>query len=261
MWHNGDEGVPTLDHNSPYTPFVWQGAPIAQAVMAATYTRNFAQAEPPTETIHYRPARIGKKNHEPYLVDPTKMHLKSAKVGKDTAYANAITLAEGVDSDAVGLVLRAFLHFDAPTYSPDFRQAKAYDLLTRMTEADPFEAEQADLVAAQVAAVSAQFYAYLAQTFAPTGSERLVAVSDNWAGKRRFEATIDLVLTTKKGFVLLQHDPTAHSSKDKLRARVDAHATTLLLAKTALAKAKNCAAQAIRTFVHFGLAGVVIEVE
>lgn len=255
VWHNGNEDYPVLDPHTDESPWDWDGAPLMIHTEMLAYPRDFTYAELRQGEVPFLEPRRGRAGFAPAFIDVRRENynaLIKAKAGKPVYYGAEVVPAAEADRYAAAKGIKAFLSAYQPGYPVEELERMAQFTLARYCP-DAGLPEQRLLQAAQTWAE------YIEKHFRPGAAYRKYPVMMEQEG-RWFYAVLDLVMETGEGLVLIQnssYDGDHNSGKWENKALQ--LAGWLYLAKTALQKVFG--KPLIKTYVHFVLSAVVVEVE
>ncbi|HHS96103.1 MAG TPA: DNA helicase UvrD, partial [Phaeodactylibacter sp.] len=211
VWHLGKEDHPCLDKDDAETPWDWEGKVITKATEVMFFDRDFPYAESQPERIPYLQERAGKKEHMPYYRDWRKVLSPIVPTCREKFTFDAIPKVDLEQQDALEQALYAMIMGDAPNLGQDRRIAMATKLLER------FGLER-ECKAKDLAAFSNAFYHLVVQKWSPTIVVKHYPIFHQRDGQR-LEMSVDLLLETKQGQVLLLLDTGAAKQHQKKGAK------------------------------------------
>jgi len=252
VWH-GDENTPTLLPDTHESPWEWKDNFLDIYTETFAFPKDFPHADTVDGPISFLEARRGKEPHIPYLIDLREEKLNGefeARPGANTQYASAIPMDEETDTYQAAKMLKAFLAGFRPAASTEQQAAMARGFLKR------FELEEfIDLP--DLLDYGRRFYGYLDQQYTIQQEYRHYPIRYFFKG-RLFEPTLDLLLHTDRGLLLIQHS--SFDGKDsKAKNKALELADFLFLSRRALQEVFG--EVPVRTMVHFVLQSRLIEVE
>lgn len=254
VWHQGEEGFPTLDPDSSETPWEWEGQFLDIATEVFTYERDFAyQDPPPPEHIQFLANFKGRAQHEPYHWRPEEHRLDGleVKTGELLPYTTPLEWPEGVDRYAAAKALKGFLVADRLEYPEAERLEMAKGYIQRF--------ELAEMPPEQLLQLSQRWQSWISQRFSPRRWHRKYPLRYQHQG-RQFETMLDQVLETEEGIVLLQNSGFDKGGAEKIKN----HALSKL-GDWAYLSAKGATAvfgqPKVRCLIHYVMQGAVVELE
>ena len=254
VWHEGDETIPTLDHYTDDSPWVWKEQGILKLdTKIFPYPRDFETTDLANESITFIEERNGKAVHLPYPIDIDREHFQtemSAKTTNKFEYNAQLVLKEEGSQYAAAKATKAFLTADDLSLSAVDRFDLAEAVLERFNVSEMLDLRSLVLH-------SKTYLTFLEQTFHPTKVYKKYPVHYHYKD-RLFEKTIDLILETDKDLVLIQNSGFAKGKKEWKNKALKL-APWFFLAKGALSE--QFSGKAIRCFLHFPLGGGMVEVE
>ncbi len=251
VWHDGNEEFPTLDPFTEETPWEWEGRFLDIRTKTLAFDREFEAVESAAEGLQYQAVRTGRATFMPELIDLNKPDHGIAARGSimpELPYNTPLVLDDNADRYTVAKAIKAFFTADHLDYAPDQRQQMAAGILRRFG-VEPW------LSADTLLQRSESWINWQKLHFKPTETRRKWPLSYP-RGDQRFETTLDLLLDTPGGIVLIQNSGFAGQG-EACKKKAQGLAPWLALSREGLQVALN--RPDIRTYVHFVCAGVVIE--
>ncbi len=244
VWHKGEENHPTLDANSPETPWEWKETYLETQLDTPYYGIDFPATDFPEEQITYIEEQIGKTNFDTYHIsaeeDPIHQHFKLHRIHPTKTYAPPIKVKEDTNLYELAKALKAFLTADSLKYTNENRLQMANGLIHR------FELED------QVKA----------QAFLQVGNNWLNEIKSNFSAQqvlrkypvslqreqRLFQTIIDILIIEKESIHLIQNSGFSGEQK-KWKGKIRELLPWLELAKQAIQT--QFPNKKIKTYVHF----------
>ncbi|HMQ60574.1 MAG TPA: UvrD-helicase domain-containing protein [Flavilitoribacter sp.] len=251
VWHDGNEEFPTLDPFTEETPWEWEGRFLDIRTKTLAFDREFEVIESAAEGLQYQAERTGRATFLPELIDLNKPDHGIAARGSimpELPYNAPLVLDDNADRYTVAKAIKAFFTADHLDYAQDQRQQMATGILRRFG-VEPW------LSAETLLQRSESWINWQKLHFKPTETRRKWPLSYP-RGDQRFETTLDLLLDTPGGIVLIQNSGFAGQG-EACKKKAQGLAPWLALSREGLQAALN--RPDIRTYVHFVCAGVVIE--
>lgn len=253
IWHKGQADHPTLDPNSPETPWDWEGNILFAATEVLPFPKEFPHADTLVEEVYYLEERTGKKQHIPYHIDLSKENFHgeiSASISSKANYVAPILLEENADSYTIAKMIKAFLTADNLDYALDDRLAMATAFIERY--------ELVDMIGARaLVQQSNAYFEYLSGLFNHKTIYKKYPIRYFRAG-RLFETIIDIIVETDNGLILIQNSGFVGEEK-KWKNKALELSAWMHLSKTALQQIFK--QEKIKTYVHFVLDGGLIELK
>jgi len=217
---------------------------------------------PPAPSARYwfaRSTSASETEIPPYRITPSKagegsLVLPTARVVSVTCFTRrmAFTHANGTTWDAIGTTLHGFLAADQHDLTAEERAAIAQRILTNAELGAMFAADT--LIAASDA-----FRNYIESRWPGARWHREIPISallDTEHGARRIEGTIDLLLETESGYVIVDHK-SFPGRQEYWAERALGYAPQLLTYAKAI---RMTGAEVLVMLVHFTVGGGVVEV-
>ncbi len=255
VWHEGNEEYPVLDPHSDETPWEWNGLPVTVRAEILACPRDFTRSEPREAGTFFLEERRGRASHAQEYIDVRRENVNAAveaRAGKAHYYGQGIPLSPEADRYAVAKGIKALFAAWRQDYPLAHLKAMAQHAVARFCPHEGIEA-------LQLMQAGNTWMEYLQKTFQPKAVYRKYPVMHKRDG-RLFHAVLDLVLDTGDGLVLIQNssfDSGHHPARWDARALQLAGWLHLGKEATGAAFQKPVA----RTFVHFVLSSVLVEVE
>ncbi len=253
VWHDGDETIPTLDHHTDDSQWVWNKEILKFDTDVFPYPRDFTTTELANEEITFIAERNGKDQHLTYPIDIDREHFQTemtAKIATKTEYAAELHLKEEGSQYHAAKATKAFMNVDNLSMSAVARFDMAAAILERFGVEEMLDARSLTLQ-------SKTYLTFLAKTFQATKKYIKYPVRYHYKN-RLFEKTIDLILETDKGLVIIQNSGFAKGKKEWKNKALKL-APWFFLSKMALQE--PFAGKEIRCFLHFPLGGGLVELE
>ena len=255
VWHEGREEYPVLDPHTDESPWDWDGAPLMTHTEVLAYPRDFTWAELREGEVFYLEPRRGRAEYVPAFIDVRRDNynaLLKSKAGNPAYYGAEVILPAEADRYAAAKGIKAFLTAYRADYPAQELEKTARYTLSRFCP-------DAELTEARLLQAAQRWAEYIRNNFRPSAMHRKYPVMLEEDG-RLFYAVLDLVLETGEGLVLIQNssfDSDYNSGKWENKALQ--LAGWLHLAGAALQRVFG--KPLVKTYVHFVLSAVVVEVE
>ncbi len=221
-----------------------------------------AREPAPAPALRYwyaHPGRASGAEIPPYRITPSRagedaLALPAASIVATTRFTRrmAFTHANGTSWDAIGTALHGFLAADYQDLTADERSALAQRILTSAELSTIFKPET-------LLAASDAFRGYIDSRWPAARWHREIPVSallDTEHGARRIEGSIDMLLETDAGYVIVDHK-SFPGRQDQWAQRALSYAPQLLTYAKAI---RMSGANVLATLVHFTVGGGVVEV-
>jgi len=253
VWHEGQEDLPTLDPDSQESPWEWEGRFLNITTVPFPYPRDFTHAEPSEAEIIFLAERAGQQQHELYDIDAAKetfSHEMNARIGEVLHYGNPLILEEGIDLYAAAKGIKAFLAADHREHPVEDRLDMAAGIIGRY--------EMGDTPARALPLLGDAWEAFLERQFGSRQAFRKYPIRYFHHG-RLFINTIDLLLDTPEGLIVIQNSGFAGGDLVKMKQRALQNlGSWCYLSGRAVQEIFHRAP--VRTFVHFVMNGALVEV-
>lgn len=207
----------------------------------------------------FAPAHAGPTAAMNYWIAPSSaadasLELPMARVVSAVRFTRRMPFAtpKGITFDEVGNALHAFLAADVPELTPSDRTRLAARLFQQRGLAGTFEPEVA-------IAASDALRAFVAERWPGATWHREIPVSafvDTAHGRRRIAGTIDLLLETPAGFVIVDHKSFPGRASE-WEERALGYAPQLMTYSRAIVRAGGTV---VGMFVHFLIGGGIVEI-
>ena len=253
VWHDGDESVPTLDHYTDESPWVWEGEILKLDTIVSPFPKDFTTIEPPLENISFIEEHSGKKDHLPYAINIERQQFFSDSntlIHKEWKYSKPFIVKKGENPYYLSKAIQAFLAVKYDTLPKTDQKKLASAILQHFNADDLLNTD--DLLQH-----SHKYQSFIDSNFAPQEIYKKYPVRYHHEN-RLFEKIIDVVLITSKGLVVIQHSDFTGTGKEK-KNKVQSLSPLFYLVQKALRE--NFELDRIRNFLHFPLNGSLIELE
>ncbi len=253
VWHQGDETIPTLDHYTTDSPWVWEKNILQLDTRIFPYPKDFTTMEPVEGKIIFLEKRNGKAEHLIYPIDIDREYFQtemSAKIKNTFQYASKLLLKEESNQYAAAKAIKAFLTVDNLKLSTVERFDLAEAIIDRFGIAEMLESRS-------LVAHSKTYLTFLEQTFQPAKTHKKYPLRYHYKN-RLFDKIIDLILETNTGLIIIQNSGFAKAPREWKNKALKL-SPWFFLAKEGLEavfKRKD-----VRCFVHFPLGGGLVELE
>ena len=252
VWHKGDESVPTLDHFTDESPWVWNDQILLKETNTTPFPRDFTTSELAIPEITFLTERRGKGVFIPYEIDveresyPTEIAPRPSKIRQ---YGKAIIPAEEGRDYVLAKAIKAFLTADSKDMERQDRENIAKDLLERYGVEELLEYQL-------LVDHTERYLDYLDKEFQPTKIFKKYPIRHHHKG-RLFDKIVDLVLETDKGWVIIQNSGFTGDSK-QWKNKALALSTWLYLAAESIATIFGDGR--VRCFINYPMGGGMVEV-
>lgn len=247
-WHNQDE-TPTLDPNAMETIWEWnkEFVPIKSEIFG--YERDFASFEIPDPPHEYFEERNGRSFHNAFHVDLERESFglnHKLKSGAIFQYETPLALP---DTDNPAIFAKALCYF-YQSYAHQLPENKQIELLNALFTRLGFEKTDAN---SQIARAK-KLDAYLTKKTNPKSIIKQYPITYR-EKDRLFRTTIDTLITTDEGFVIVQHD---NFSGERLKEKTDSYGDWAYWVRKALRENTEELVN-ISFLIHYPFAGAVVE--
>jgi len=252
VWQEGEENLPTLDHQSPESPFEWKGEVLPKETRWAFFGQDIALRTPARETASLLPPPEGRSPHATlYLHENEFFPGRQFRIREChlSTYAQSPFPAEARSDYPLKKAINAFLTAYQADYSDRVVDEISRQLLTN------FQQEESEAPALQH--IGKTFFQYLKDQFSPIRDlrKRRVQFQD---GDRIFRGIVDLALETEQEWLLVQTAVRDPGSKSLSEAAAGEAGRCWLLSH---AWKREHPDKKFRTFVHYPLSCSVAELE
>lgn len=255
IWHEGQEDHPTLQPDSPETPWEWKGHFLHKNTRTFPYPRDFTIAEIPEKpAIFFKKGKKESIGFQAYHID---LHREWPDFGanlnppgsKEWTYTNGLNIPNDIPSYDLAKYIKAFLSADYPSYPRDQRLTIAEDLQKAHKLDGSFPPDK-------LLGLSDAFFQ---TTRRFTGKKepdmRKYPIQYLHEG-RLFETVLDLLYTRPAEILFIQNSA-GGGSPDRIRQKTEELKPWLYLSGKALQQIIGI--RRVRPFLHFVLDGLIIE--
>ncbi|MEZ4954727.1 MAG: UvrD-helicase domain-containing protein [Saprospiraceae bacterium] len=247
VYFQGKEDQPVLNPSSDISILEWVGEELIFQIEVVHFPADFAPRLVEEQATEILSPPLGKANHRIYKIEeltvPPKLELKTFQ------YSSPLNLPEVIERQLVGKALVAFFKAAKQGLDKNVQREIAAQLININDVESLVEPDQFIFMADQ-------FENWLA-------AEQPIKRYANYPVKaifndQLFEATIDLILETKNGLVMISHSPFVGEGKSVLKKSKEM-AGRLIAQKKAVEEFFGIAN--VRVYSHFVLAGTLIAIE
>ena len=252
VWHKGDETIPTLDHFTTDSPWIWENEILQLETDITPFPRDFTTSEPIEEELLYLEERNGKSIHIPYEIDierETFIQEINPKVSRSFQYGTAINAGADQNVYLLSKAVKAYLTADHLNLPKQQKADMAEQTLERYGVADIYNFRV-------LVQHSNNYLQFLDQNFHPTEIYKKYPIRHHHKD-RLFEKIIDLVLKTDKGLIIIQNSGFAGNSK-QWKNKTLLLSSWLYMAAEGIAEAFK--ESRIRCFINYPMGGGMMEV-
>ena len=253
IWQDGVEDIPTLDADTYESCWSWDGYWLPKETEICSFGKEIEQFNVQEENALAYPPPKGQVLHLTATIDLRREILfenLSIKMASPIKYYKDWDIPLGVEPYFLGKLVKAFLHADHSNYSASERTEIAENLI-RQFEVGPF------INAQQLVQQSDRWHQALSKTFAFDTLIKKYPL-DTVYDERYFTTIVDLVLQTDQETVLIQNSGYRHPNHN-WNKKIKELGPWLHLSKLTV-KGSGTSGRNIRTFVHFVMAGQLVEV-
>ncbi len=248
IWHEGREDLPVLDPDSKETPWEWQGEFLPIDSQIFDYEREFETSE--REQQHqpvYWAVQKGKKNHPAYYLDTTSVDFPLATIAEVLYYHPPLVCHEE-QSGALHQVMDALLC----GYTTDLKasqKTEQCEWLLRHVSDEALDIESGAIIE-QVDAFFADFLPENGQLYKKVPLQ--LEYQKQW-----YHAILDMLIISENRINIFYHS--GISGEEKLLKKSIAKINSIIHLNS-IGVARMHPGYEVRSFVHFVLDGVVMEV-
>ncbi len=251
--NGGDGNIPTLNPESNETPWQWKGRFLPIETTSYTIPEELPEAQLEENPLFYWEESQGKKRHLPKYIDLRKEPLRDIEAivsEEPLSYPFPFHIKEDFDHYNLAKVCKILLAGDDIKLPKEERKNLTIGLLEHFEIPKP-------LHAALFLKLSEGWVEFLDKQFKPMAFYRKYPLQLE-KNKQIFRTVADTILETENGFILIQNSGYYGELKQQ-RKKARELASWLQLSKEAIQLIFNHVK--VKTFVHFVLSGVLIEVE
>ncbi len=253
VWHEGKEDYPTLDPDTQESPWMWKEdiLPIDTAIFA--FDRTFDSFESQENQIEFLASPAGQLPHRSQYFDLRNERLTTpirAKVSGSIQYGYRPQLKDPENPYQTAKAVKAFL----TAYHHDFETKNA----TGVAEETIQNHEVEDYIEpTEMVQLAEKWWESLHQAFDIQNNYRKYPLT-HFHKSRIFKTVVDLILETEQGLIVIQHSSFSGEDKKWVKKAMEL-ADWFYLCNEALQKIFR--KKVLHTYVHFVLAGAMIEVQ
>ncbi len=250
VWHEGREDFPVLDPESNETPWEWSNRFLLKDTTIFEMPRSFeAESQDDSGKLPvYFGIGPGKEAYPPFRIDSAVLEVKG-QIGNVFHYHPPLLVEDFEGQQEIGQIIASFLWAELHLQKLENREIIEQRLANHFSMG-------ADIEKLSLKERATAFFQLLEQQFNPKAIKGHFPVS-HFIGDQLFTTTIDFLLTTEKGIILIRNDQTTGQEK-LLKKRALALTSELSLTQQAF-QALN-GSPIVGSFVHFILDGVLMEV-
>lgn len=253
VWHEGKEDYPTLDPDTQESPWMWKEEilPIDTAIFS--FDRTFDTFEVQEDQIEFLEPPAGPLPHRPQYFDLRNEQLASevgARVSNSIQYGYRPQLKEPDNPYQTAKALKAFL----TAYRTDYEAAVNDEIAGEIIQNHEVESY---IEPTEMTQLAQKWWEYLHQEFDIRQDHRKYPLT-HFHNSRIFKTVADLILETEAGLIVIQHSSFSGEDKHWVKKAMELSDWFFLCAE---ALQKTFRKKVIHTYVHFVLAGAMVEVE
>ncbi len=251
-WHDGEEGLPTLDPDTQESPWCWEGRWLQKETEVFYYPKDLPVASLHTSPTLYPNISEGLRTYPTERYDLRQERLQGAYQANTGVIKRLSPPIDKEKVDApylVGKAIKAFLAADLPTYADDQRLHSAAGMVRRFEISD-------DLPSNALVRYADQFWSLLQEQYQVERFLRKYPLV-YWKNKRCFETVIDLLAHTASGPLIIQHSGYAGGRK-KWRDKALELGDWFYLSKEGINAVLD---QSAKTILHFVLDGALVDIQ
>ncbi|KAA3622619.1 MAG: DNA helicase UvrD [Bacteroidetes bacterium] len=251
VWHEGREDFPVLDPDSNETQWEWLNQFLVKDTTIFEMPRSF-EAEGLDDSgklPEYFDRGVGKDFFPPFRIDPTALEVKGQIVNV-FHYHPPVLVEDFEGQQEIGQIIASFFWADMHLENPEAGESVEIRLANHFSISE-------DIGKLSLKGRASAFYRLLENELDSKTIKGHFPLS-HFVGDQLFTVTIDFLLITSEGIIMIKNDHTTGQEK-LLKKRALALSSELSLSRQAL-QAMN-GTPVVRTFVHFILDGVLMEVQ
>lgn len=251
VWHDGREDFPVLDPDSNETQWEWSNSFLTKDTTTFEMPRSFEleMLDDGGKKPEYFGLGAGQETFPPFRMDPSGLEVKG-KVVNVFHYHPPVLVEDFEGHQEISQVIASFLWSELHMESPEDSDLVEQRLANHFSLTD-------DIEKLSLKNRASGFYQLIDNNFNPVSIKGHFPLS-HFFGDQLFTTTIDFLLITEDGIILVKNDQTTGQEK-LLNKRALALAPELSLSRQAIQALNGTAV--IRSFVHFILDGVLMEVK
>jgi len=126
-WHEGQEDFPTLDPNTPESPWEWEGSLLNFHTETFVLPKQFTETLPAVDSIQFWEERAGKKEHALFALDPVEEwdpSKKGLRQGTPDQYTSPLLIPDLSLHYGLAKAIKAFL----TAWEPEYEEAKLQEI-------------------------------------------------------------------------------------------------------------------------------------
>lgn len=253
VWHKGQEDYPTLDADTFESPWEWNGNILYKKTEVQVYPKTFPHEEQAVEQIEQWEERNGKQKHEMAVIDLRKKRLGSevdAKCDTPTHLPKRIILQAEQDQYVVAKAIKSYLAADRKSFDSALKLKISQGLLDRFKVSDLVDAPA-------VVHYGDAFQQYLDRQYVVKQDFVKFSIRLFYKGQL-FETMIDRLLETDQGWIIIQNSGFAGEQKKLKSKALSDLGDWCFLCRLGVKEVFQT--EEVRSFVHFVMKGVVLEI-
>lgn len=252
VWHDGKDDYPTLDPDSQESPWIWNEEILPVDTTVFTFDEHFETFLPEEAPIYFLAPPAGKLPHPPRFFDLRNESIRAefeVRIPAGIQYGHRPQLKSEDEPYLCAKTVKAFL----TAYQNSYNEEE----LVQMGEELTLRHESEDFLDPQELVRQAHhWWRYLEEAFTIRADYRKYPLWHFYKG-RIFRTVVDLILETEEGLIIIQHSSFSGDQKNWRNKALEL-ADWFFLVKDGLRR--QFPYPHIRTYVHFVLAGAMMEV-
>ena len=252
VWHEGEDDFPTLDPDSPESPWEWHGQYLNIQTGVFTFPKAFEPQQISTQELSFLEAPKGKQTYDNHHIDASEDSLPDGikvGIGSNFQYSRLSNIPEGVDQYELAKAIKAFLI----AYHPDYPAQEKLEMAQGFVNRYQLE----DFIPSSLVEQGAFWSDFLNKKFAPTRILRKYPIQYVYQG-RFFNTIIDYILIREEKIIIIQNSGFSGTETAKQIERA-AHNLGLWSYLSAQACKSLFNTQKTEVYIHFVLSSTLIE--
>ncbi len=253
VWHNGKEDYPTLDPDHQESPWIWEGEILPIDTSIFSFDKTFESFLPPEKDLSFLEPPAGQLPQPPQYIDLRKESIRNEyklELSPIFSYGAIPPVKIPEDHYLAAKGLKAFLTAFHSHYPDTILLKMAQDLIQNHELEDSLEPPE-------IIKWAQHFWHFIGQKYTIKTYYRKYPLQHYFKG-RIFKTVVDLILDTDTGLIIIQHSA-FNGEQKKWKGKAMELADWFYLSQEALQKIFQ--KKVIHSYVHFVLAGSMIEIE
>jgi ATP-dependent helicase/nuclease subunit A len=252
VWHEGEDDFPTLDPDSPESPWEWEGQYLNIQTGVFTFPKNLDPQAAPSPELNFLEAPKGKQSYDNHHIDASTETLPDGVqvgIGSHFQYPRLSGIPEGIDQYELAKAIKAFLI----AYHMDYAAPEKLEMAQGFVDRYQLEGLTPHSLVEQGTA----WLDFLNKKFAPTQIIRKYPIQYIHQN-RLFNTIIDYILVRDEKIIIIQNSGFSGTETARQKQRA-AHNLGLWSYLSRQACKSLFKIHKTEVYIHFVLSGTLIE--